>query len=130
METMTWTSEELDKIANADELRIEPMRADGSPREPTTIWVVRDGDDLYIRAFRGPGGVWYRAARATHRGHISAGGVDRDVAFVEEDDDERMDKIDHAYRSKYGNYPRQHVDPMVAPEARAATLRVIPRSID
>jgi hypothetical protein len=49
-----WTSDELDKIANADELRLATVRPDGSLRDPVTIWVVRHGDDLYIRSYRGP----------------------------------------------------------------------------
>ncbi|GLZ08102.1 hypothetical protein Acsp03_55680 [Actinomadura sp. NBRC 104412] len=125
--TTTWTSEELDKIGGADELQVAPM-SDGGPRRPTTIWVVRNGDDLYIRSYRGPEGVWYRAAKATRRGHIRAGGVDKDVVFTEESDGDLMDSIDRAYRSKYGKYPRQYVDPMVAPEARACTMKLVPRS--
>jgi hypothetical protein len=50
----TWTSDELDKIANADELRIATKRPDGTLRSPVPIWVVRHGDDLYIRSYRGP----------------------------------------------------------------------------
>ena len=42
-----WTSEELSKIGTAEELRIRSLRRDGTLRSPTTIWVVRDGEDLY-----------------------------------------------------------------------------------
>lgn len=47
----TWTPDELSRIASADELSIQPRRTDGSLRAPTPIWVVRDGDDLYVRAY-------------------------------------------------------------------------------
>jgi hypothetical protein len=50
----TWTSDELDNIGNADELQLTTRRPDGSLRNPVTIWVVRHGDDLYIRSYRGP----------------------------------------------------------------------------
>jgi hypothetical protein len=46
----TWTNEELDKIGNAEELRIASLRSDGTLREPVIIWVVRVGDDLYVRS--------------------------------------------------------------------------------
>jgi hypothetical protein len=36
------------------------------------------------------------------------------------------DKIDTAYLTKYGRYP-QYVAPMVTPEVRAATIRLVPR---
>ena len=42
----TWTSDELDRIGSADELRIASPRADGTLRPYVPIWVVRVGDDL------------------------------------------------------------------------------------
>jgi hypothetical protein len=36
-----WTSDELDRIAGAQELEIAPRLRDGSPRRPIPIWVVR-----------------------------------------------------------------------------------------
>jgi hypothetical protein len=41
-----WTTDDLDKIDTADELEIASVRPDGTLRNPTTIWVVRLGDDL------------------------------------------------------------------------------------
>ena len=66
----SWTPEELDSIETADELNIAPLRPDGTLQNPVTIWVVRHGDDLYVRAYRGPGGAWFRGAVARHAGHI------------------------------------------------------------
>jgi hypothetical protein len=40
----TWTTGELDEIAAATELRITTRRADGTPRLPVPIWVVRAAD--------------------------------------------------------------------------------------
>jgi hypothetical protein len=78
-----WTSDELDRIGAADELEVTPL---GS-RSPVTIWVVRDGDDLYVRSWRGRSGNWFRAAQRQGEGRISASGVDKDVVFVGADDD-------------------------------------------
>jgi hypothetical protein len=66
----TWTSNELNKIGTAEELEIAPIRSDGTWRKPVTIWVVRVGDDLYIRSYRGRGGAWFRGAqeRRSHPG--------------------------------------------------------------
>ncbi len=36
-----WTSDELEKIAAADELQLASARRDGTLRKPVTIWVVR-----------------------------------------------------------------------------------------
>jgi hypothetical protein len=35
-----WTSDELDKIAAADELELASAKRDGTLRKPVTIWVV------------------------------------------------------------------------------------------
>lgn len=121
-----WTGAELDKIGNAEELEIAPRRSKGTLRSPTTIWVVRVGDNLYVRSWRGPSGVWFRAAQAQHEGRIWAGGVEKDVTFAKEDDPNLNDQIDAAYRAKYRRYP-QYVEPMVRAEARATTIRLVPR---
>lgn len=122
-----WTSDELNEIGTAEELEIAPAREDGSLRNPTTIWVVRVGDDLYVRSWRGRGGAWFRAARARHEGRIRAGGVEKNVTFVEVSDPGLNDQIDEAYRSKYRKYP-QYVSQMVASEPRSTTLRLVPHA--
>jgi hypothetical protein len=45
-----WTPGELDRIGRADELELASERRNGSLRDPVTMWVVRDGDDLYVRS--------------------------------------------------------------------------------
>ena len=122
----TWTSDELNKIGTAQELEIAPRRRDGSVRKSVTIWVVRVGDDLYVRSYKGHSGVWFRAAQMSHEGRIRAGGVEKDVTFVEETNPGLNDQIDTAYRSKYQRYP-QYVAPMVTAEVRATTIKLVPR---
>src|ERR1700685_2225412 len=97
----TWTSDELTAIGNADELQIAPIRDDGQLRNPVTIWVVRDGDDLYVRSYRGAGSSWFRGVQVRHEGRIRAGGVDKDVSFAQETDAGVNDHVDAAYRAKY-----------------------------
>jgi hypothetical protein len=95
-----WSAEELDRIGGAQELRVASRRADGSLRPNLPIWVVRVGDELYVRSWRGTGGSWFRAAHASHAGHVSAGGVDEDVA-LEAAGEDVGDAVDAAYRRKY-----------------------------
>ena len=122
----TWSKDELDTIAAAEEFEIAPARRDGTLRRPTTIWVVRHGDDLYVRSYHGRAGGWFRRTLQAHQGRIRAGGVERDVV-VEEPDDSVHGAIDQAYRTKYARYGNTYVMPMVSPDAAAATLRLIPR---
>lgn len=120
-----WTGEELEKIASADELKLASVRRDGTLRKPVTIWVVRHGDDLYVRSVYGRTSSWFRGVQDRHEGHVHAGGIDKDVAFVEVSD--VNDQIDAAYRSKYSRYNASIVEPMASPEARATTIRLVPR---
>jgi 4-carboxymuconolactone decarboxylase len=99
----TWTDDELTRIGDADELDITPNSPDGSPGRPTPIWVVRMGNDLYVRSWRGDSGRWYQRARASREGRVRADAVESDVRFVEPDPT-RRDPIDQAYRSKYGRH--------------------------
>jgi len=124
----TWTPDELRRISVADELHIAAARDDGTLRRPTAIWVVSDGDDLYIRAANGTTAAWYRGTRARHEGHTHAGGIDRDVTFTDvPGDDPVNERIDGTYRSKYHRYGATYVEMMLAPAARTATLKLTPR---
>jgi hypothetical protein len=123
----TWTSEELNKIGTAEELLIAPLRRDGTLRNAVTIWVVRLGDDIYVRSVNGRTSAWFRGAQVRNEGHIQAGTVDKDVTFVEESAPEINEQIDNAYRSKYRRYPLS-VDHIVSSDARAATIKLLPHS--
>jgi hypothetical protein len=122
-----WTNDELETIATTEELEIAPVRRDGTLRKPTTIWVVRVGDDVYVRSWRGPAGDWFRAAQQTHEGRIAAGGIEKNVRLVEAGDDVN-DAVDDAYRSKYRRYADTYIEPMIRPEARATTIKLVPRT--
>ncbi|BCX03446.1 MAG: hypothetical protein KatS3mg053_1384 [Candidatus Roseilinea sp.] len=124
-----WTKEELNKIGNAEEMEIAPRQPDGTLRKPLPVWVVRVNDNLYVRSYRGHAGAWFRAAQTTHEGRIRAGGVEKEVVFIEESDPAINDRIDAAYRAKYGRYP-QYVAPMVTPEVRSTTLKIIPKTTE
>ncbi|HEX4658134.1 MAG TPA: DUF2255 family protein [Streptosporangiaceae bacterium] len=120
-----WTNEELTRIAAADELQIAYLRRDGTLGRPRTIWVVRDGDDLYIRSVNGRTSAWFRGAQIRHEGHVRAGGVSKDVTLADADHG-IDDQVDAAYRTKYRRYAANIVDSIVSPQARAATLKLAP----
>jgi hypothetical protein len=124
-----WTGDELSTIGAADEVQIESLRDDGTLRRPVTIWVVRHGDDLYVRSVHGRDSTWFRGAQERLQGRIRAGGVVRDVGFVDAGED--LDEpLDTDYRTKYRRYARSIVDSIVSTKARSATLRLVPRSVD
>ncbi len=124
-----WTTGELSRIGSTDELELQSMRRDGTLRDPVTMWVVRHGDDVYVRAVKGRDG-WHRGTRARHEGHIRSGGVDKDVTFVDADaraDAGLNDAIDDEYRAKYSRYPADFVDHVINAQARSSTIKLVPR---
>src|SRR5947207_10002417 len=88
-----WTTEELTRIGSSEELQIASVRPDGTLRNPVTIWVVRDGDSLYVRSVKGPTAAWFRGTQEKHEGRIRAGGVEKEVNFVDAGHD-----VDHEGR--------------------------------
>ncbi|TMC74421.1 MAG: DUF2255 family protein [Chloroflexi bacterium] len=124
-----WTSDELTKIGAAEEVRIASRRRDGTMRNPVTVWVVREGNDLYVRSVKGPTGAWFRGTQQSREGRIQAGGVGRDVTFADADRTVG-EEIDRAYRTKYRRYSGNILNSVLTPQARSATLQLVPRESD
>jgi hypothetical protein len=68
-----WTADEIAKIGNATELQIASRRRDGSLRPYVTIWVVRSGDELFVRSAYGHENGWFRRALTSGTGRIRYG---------------------------------------------------------
>ncbi len=113
----------LRRLESDEEIEVVTYRADGTPRAPVPIWVVRVGDAAYVRSWRGAAGGWYRHAQRSGRGTVRAGGREYPVGFRGETDPPR-EAIDAAYRSKYARYAGNYLPPMLADQAVATTLRV------
>jgi hypothetical protein len=121
----TWSKDELQKIADTDDLYISPFREDGTTYgTPTWIWSVVVDGSLYVRAYNGRDSRWYQAASRQKAGRITAAGLTREVTF-EPVEGPIKDRIDDAYRAKYRGSP--YLSPMIGASARSATVRIIPR---
>lgn len=122
---VSWSPNELQKIAAGDDLHISPLRDDGvTYGTPTWIWSVVVDGDLYVRAYNGRQSRWYQAAVRQKAGRIRAARMTKEVAF-EPVDGPMNDRIDDAYRAKYAR--STYLAPMIGTRARAATVRVLPR---
>lgn len=122
-----WTSGELRKIAESDDLHIAPFREDGvTYGTPTWIWSVVVDDALYVRPYNGQNSRWYQAALRQNAGRITAAGMTKEVNF-EPVDGPINERVDDAYRAKYHDSP--YLDPMISPKARAATMEIRPRAL-
>jgi hypothetical protein len=122
-----WTPSDLERIGAVDELHLATFRQDSTLRKPVTIWVVRVGEELYVRAYRGRETAWFRQTQRQHAGRLVAGGVTKEVTLEDASSDETLNQeIDAAYQSKYRSYSATYVDPVLAPQARATTLKLVP----
>lgn len=120
-----WAKQELQNIAEADDLHIAPLHEDGvTYGTPTWIWSVAIGDALYVRAYNGTDSRWYNAALKQKAGRIIAAGMTKEVSF-EPVEGSLKDPIDRAYRAKYRESP--YLKPMIGDRASAATVRIMPR---
>jgi len=121
-----WTSDQLDKVGEAEELQIASVRRDGTLGKSVTVWVVRHGDDLYVRSVRGRSAHWFRGTQERHEGRIRAGGVQQDVSFVDAGHD-IANEVDAAYRAKYRRYAGNILNSVLTPEARSTMTKLVPR---
>lgn len=121
----TWSAEELAAVGDSEELQISSRRRDGTLRPYVTIWVVRVGDDLYVRSAYGPDNPWYRRAIAAGAGRVRAAGVERDVAFGQPDSGVHA-AVDAAYHAKYDRHGPAIVGTVVGEKAAVTTIRLQP----
>lgn len=123
-----WSPNELQQIAESDDLHISPFREDGETYgTPTWIWSVVVDDALYVRGYNGQQSRWFQAAVRLGAGRIRAAGITKEVVFKSVDGPINH-RIDDAYRAKYGGSP--YLTPMIAKRARSATVRVMPARVD
>lgn len=120
-----WTTDELDRVGRSEEIELASGCGDGTSSGFVTMWVVRVGDDLYVRSAGGPNRPWYQRAVATGGGLLRVGGVERAVTFsrpaagVQE-------AIDLAYHTKYDHYGPRIVGSVVGPGAHDVTISLVP----
>lgn len=120
-----WSSEQLEAIVEADDLKVAPYRDDGvTPGTPTWIWCVAVEGGLYVRAYHGVSSRWHVAATREAAGEIIAAGETHDVVFAVAAD-HLSPAIDDAYRAKYAGSP--YLAHMVGKTSCNATVLISPK---
>lgn len=120
---MTWTPENLHAFDTADELVLVLSR-DGRNDISLPVWVVRVGDEVFVRSQDGVTSVWFRRAELEPDQYVELAGIRMPVRF-EHVGDYGAPEVSEAYRAKYGGPGFPEV--LLGPEAVAATLRVASR---
>ncbi len=97
----TFDSETLQTLDRAAEIDIETSRGEGAPVHQVTIWVVVDGDGVYVRSVRGPSGRWYRELTANPKGAIHVNGRRLAIEAEPAADAESISRVSDAFKRKY-----------------------------
>ncbi|MGO8726417.1 MAG: DUF2255 family protein [Streptosporangiaceae bacterium] len=125
----TWSQEDLGLLGGAGEVEVSSVRRDGSLSRARTVWIVRVGDELYLRSVNGPDAAWYRSTRSRHQGRIEARGVARDVTWIDVDATGQPavePAVDAEYARKYRG-STSAIAHITSPLARTTTMRADPR---
>ncbi len=119
---MSLTAEQLQEIGEAREVVIETRRGDRVIG--TVIWVVVEGDDVYVRSVRGESGRWYQRAVADPEVALRVGDARFEFTAVSANDPDSIESASEALRAKYRG---RSLENMLLPETLGTTLRLEPR---
>jgi hypothetical protein len=123
---MSFPASVLERWNTTDEIDIETSASPGAKVHRTTIWIVVDGDDAYVRSVRGPAGRWYREITANPSGAVWADGDRVAVKAEAANDPASIEKVSQAIRAKYERRWKGPTDSMLLPDTLPTTLRLIP----
>jgi hypothetical protein len=115
----------LQSVGAAEELQIASRRHDETLRPYVTIWVVRSGDEIYVRSAHGTENPWYQRALTSGTGRIRAAGIERDVNITRARDADQA-AIDAAYHTKYDRHGPRIVNTVIGQSAAQTTLHLTP----
>lgn len=120
---MSFAEDDLALLRTAEEIDIETQPPDGPPHR-TTIWIMVDGDQTFVRSVRGDEGRWYREAMANPAVAIHVGGKRLAATVIPATDPDSIERTNRALREKYEGI--SGYAPMLQPDVLDKTLRVEP----
>jgi hypothetical protein len=112
------------QIGATREIEIETRADDDAPAHRTTIWAVVDGDDVFVRSYRGPRSRWYREISDHPEAVVHIDGESQPVRAVHATDPESVQRASEGYRHKYAD--SSVVDSMLVDDVLPTTLRLEP----
>jgi hypothetical protein len=121
----SFDQETLRLLDEAKEVRVDTRRDESAPEHRTIIWVVTVDGAVFVRSVRGPQGRWYREMFSNPMGALHAG--DRRIAVhaVPETDEQTIERVSEAYRSKYGRTSPSSTQAMVREETLPTAVTVV-----
>ena len=120
---MPFADDDVELLARTPEIRIETRCPDG-PLHSAIIWVVVDGDDVFVRSWLGARARWYREAVANPAVTIVAGDRRLPAVSAHATDPDSVRRCSDGFLSKY--LKSKSAQSMVAEDILDTTLRLEP----
>jgi hypothetical protein len=121
---MSFERADLERLAAVEEVEIETQAPDG-PVHRTIIWVVVDGDDTFIRSYRGHPARWFREATANPGVALHVDGRRLAATAIPATDPDSIERISAALQAKYSHDPTS-LATMLEPDMLDANFRLEP----
>ncbi len=121
---MRFAPDELALLTDSEEIEIETARP-GGPSHRTIIWVVADGDDVFVRSVNGASARWYREAVANPSVTIHLDGRALPARVEPATDLDSIRRTSEQLALKYASQ-RASMRSMLKPDILDTTLRIIP----
>ena len=119
---MSFPKDTLALLDRANEVDIETRSPKGVTHS-VPIWIVVDGGDVFVRAYRGPTSRWYREIVAGP-GSLVVNGKRVPVRAIAAADSASVKRTSDGYRKKYRK--GTSLDDMLVPMVLPTTLRLEP----
>lgn len=119
---MSFPKATLELLDRTREVGIETRSAQGK-KHSVPIWVVVDGDEVFIRTYRGPKSRWYLELLAAP-GALVANGKRIPIKAVRASDAESVRRTSDGLKKKYRK--SGSLNSMLLPEVLTTTLRLEP----
>jgi hypothetical protein len=113
------------RLETMHEVDIETRAAEGGGVHLTTIWLVVDAGQVYVRSLRGGAGRWYRELIANPDAVLHAEGESVPVRAVAAPDAASVERATSGFRRKYAD--SRSLESMVRDEILDTTVRLEPR---
>ncbi len=121
---MAFDSDNLELLAASPEIRIETRTAPDGPVHSAIIWVVVDGEDVFVRSWLGKRARWYREAVANPAVTIVAGDRRLPAFAAQATDADSVRRCSDGFLTKYRK--SKSAQSMVAEDILDTTLRLEP----
>jgi hypothetical protein len=119
------TNFDADTLRALRDVQEPSIRTDKHPRSTVVIWVVVDGDDVFVRSWLGARGRWYKDLAAGGLATLEFAGRQLAVQAIPASDDASVERTSREILRKYRH--SSHAREMVRSDIRPTTLRLEPR---